>query len=132
MPRGIQWPLNHLSSHKNNYIFIYFGMPLKMDDISVFFIFIFIQIDISCMCNYKSFCSCLRDYQLFYQVPQRRVVSKVTKMVDFDRSRKCMGWNEFLVMIMGSLSSPFIEWIMTLIPQNLTIMPSFNSFNESK
>jgi hypothetical protein len=27
-------------------IFIYFGMPLKMDDISVFFIFIFIQIDI--------------------------------------------------------------------------------------
>jgi len=47
MPHGIQWPLNRLPSHKNNYIFIYFGMPLKMDDIIVFFIFIFIQIDIS-------------------------------------------------------------------------------------
>jgi hypothetical protein len=39
--------MNHLLSHKNNYIFIYFGMPLKMYDINVFFIFIFIQIDIS-------------------------------------------------------------------------------------
>ncbi len=48
MPHGVQWRLNHLSNHKNNYIFIYFGMPLKMDDISVFFIFIFIQINISC------------------------------------------------------------------------------------
>jgi len=47
MLHGIQWPLNHLPSHKNNYIFIYFGMPLKMNDISVFFIFIFIQIDIT-------------------------------------------------------------------------------------
>ncbi len=44
MPCGIQWPLNHLPSRKKNYIFIYFGMPLKMDDIGVFFIFIFIQI----------------------------------------------------------------------------------------
>jgi hypothetical protein len=32
---------------QKNYIFIYFGMPLKMDDINVLFIFIFIQIDIS-------------------------------------------------------------------------------------
>ncbi len=48
MPRGIQWPLNHLRSHKNNYIFIYFGMPLKIDDINIFFIFIFFQIDINC------------------------------------------------------------------------------------
>jgi len=46
MPCGIQWPLNHLPSHKNKYIFIFFGMPLKVDDISAFFIFI--QIDISC------------------------------------------------------------------------------------
>jgi hypothetical protein len=44
MPHGIQWPLNHLPSHKNNYIFIYFGTPLKMDDINAFFI----QIDITC------------------------------------------------------------------------------------
>jgi hypothetical protein len=36
------------SKSQNNYIFIYFGMPLKLDDIRVFFIFIFIQIDISC------------------------------------------------------------------------------------
>jgi hypothetical protein len=47
MPYGVQWPMNHLPSHRNNYIFIYFGMPLKMDDINVFFIFIFIQIDIN-------------------------------------------------------------------------------------
>jgi hypothetical protein len=36
------------SKSQKNYIFIYFVMPLKMDDINVFFIFIFIQIDISC------------------------------------------------------------------------------------
>jgi hypothetical protein len=36
--------MNHLPSRKKNYIFIYFGMSLKMNDISVFFIFI--QIDI--------------------------------------------------------------------------------------
>jgi len=46
MPHGIQWPLNYFPSYKNNYIFIYFGMPPKMDDINVFFIFI--QIDINC------------------------------------------------------------------------------------
>jgi hypothetical protein len=33
---------------KNTYIFIYFGMPFKMDDINVFFIFIFIKMEISC------------------------------------------------------------------------------------
>jgi hypothetical protein len=32
---------------QKKYIFTYFGMPLKMDDICVFFIFIFIQIDIN-------------------------------------------------------------------------------------
>jgi hypothetical protein len=35
------------SKLQKNYIFIYFGMPLKMDDINVFFIFNFIQIDIN-------------------------------------------------------------------------------------
>jgi len=35
------------SKSQITYIFIYFGMPLKMDDISVFSIFIFIQMDIS-------------------------------------------------------------------------------------
>jgi hypothetical protein len=39
--------MNHFLNHKNNYILIYFGMPLKMDNTSVFFIFIFIQIDVS-------------------------------------------------------------------------------------
>jgi hypothetical protein len=38
--------MNHLLNHKNNYIFIYFGMPLN--GISVFFIFILIQMNISC------------------------------------------------------------------------------------
>jgi hypothetical protein len=38
--------MNHLSSHKNNNNFIYFGMPLKKDNMSVFFIFNFIQIDV--------------------------------------------------------------------------------------
>ncbi len=47
MPCGIQWPMIHLPSHKMNYIFIYFVMPLKMDDINLFFIFIFTQINIS-------------------------------------------------------------------------------------
>ncbi len=51
MPHGVQKPMNHFPSHRNIYIFIYFGMPLKMDDIRVFFIFIFIQIDINY--NYK-------------------------------------------------------------------------------
>jgi hypothetical protein len=45
MSCGVQWLMNHLPSHKNNYIFIYFGMPLKMDDIKVFFIFIQININ---------------------------------------------------------------------------------------
>jgi hypothetical protein len=36
------------SKSQKNYIFIYFGMPLKMDDINEFFIFIFIQIIINC------------------------------------------------------------------------------------
>jgi hypothetical protein len=67
--RDIQWALNYLPSCKNNYIFIYFGMPLKMDDINVFFIFIFIQINIgcniNCICNYKPLCSCLCDCKLF-------------------------------------------------------------------
>jgi len=36
------------SKSQKNYMFIYFGMPLKLDDINVFFIFIFTQIDISC------------------------------------------------------------------------------------
>jgi len=39
--------MNHIPSHKNNYIFIYFEMPLKIDDINPFFIFTFIQINIS-------------------------------------------------------------------------------------
>jgi hypothetical protein len=43
--------MDHLLSHKNNYILIYFGMPLEMDNTNVFFIFIFIQIYTSC--NYK-------------------------------------------------------------------------------
>ncbi len=48
MPCGVQFGLrNHLPNGRNNYIFIYFGMPLKMDDMSVLFIFIFIQIDIN-------------------------------------------------------------------------------------
>jgi hypothetical protein len=47
MRHGVEWPMNHLPSHRNNANFIYFGMPLKMDDINVVFIFNFIQIDIS-------------------------------------------------------------------------------------
>jgi len=39
--------MNNLPSRKNNYVLIYYGVPLKMDDINVFFILIFIQIDIS-------------------------------------------------------------------------------------
>jgi hypothetical protein len=67
MSHGVQWLMNHFPNHRNNYIFNYFGVSLKMDDISVFFIFI--QINIShkskshmqlqtiCnhLCNYKSF-----------------------------------------------------------------------------
>jgi hypothetical protein len=68
MPCGVQWPMNHLPSHKNNSIFNFWGMPLKMNDISVFVIFIFIQIDISaslsCICNHKPLCSCLCNYKL--------------------------------------------------------------------
>jgi len=38
MPRGVQWPMNHLPNCRNNYIFIYFWMPQKMDNINTFFI----------------------------------------------------------------------------------------------
>jgi len=38
--------MNHAQRHKNNYIFIYFEMPLEIDDISSFFIFPIIQTDI--------------------------------------------------------------------------------------
>jgi hypothetical protein len=48
LPHDIQWPMNHLPNHKNNYIFIYFGMLVKMNDINILIIFSFIQIDISC------------------------------------------------------------------------------------
>jgi hypothetical protein len=47
MPHGVQWSMIQLPNYRDNYIFIYFGMPLKMNDISVLFIFIFIQINIS-------------------------------------------------------------------------------------
>ncbi len=47
MSRGVQWPMNHLPSHKNNYIFIYFEMPIKMDNKNVLFIFMSIQMNIS-------------------------------------------------------------------------------------
>ncbi len=43
MSHGVQWPMNHNSNHIKNYIFIYFGIPPKMNDINV----LFIQIDIS-------------------------------------------------------------------------------------
>jgi hypothetical protein len=36
-----------LSKLKNNHIFIFYGIPLKMYDKNVLFIFIFILIDIS-------------------------------------------------------------------------------------
>jgi hypothetical protein len=39
--------MNHVQSHKNNYIFIYFETPLEIDDISSFFIFTIIQTNIS-------------------------------------------------------------------------------------
>jgi len=86
------------SKSQNNYIFIYFGMTLKMDDINVFFIFIFIQIDISH--KYKLHMQFANHFVVVYaitnhfcQVPWRIVVSKVTKMVYLDRSCKHMGWN---------------------------------------
>jgi hypothetical protein len=46
IPPNVQWHVNHLPKSQKNYIFINFGMPLKMDDINV--LFIFIQIHISC------------------------------------------------------------------------------------
>jgi hypothetical protein len=39
--------MNYVLSHKNNYTFINFEMPLKIDDINPLLIFTFIQIDIS-------------------------------------------------------------------------------------
>jgi hypothetical protein len=69
-----------------------------MDDINVFFIFI--QIDISC--NYKlhlhfaiarHFLIIYVTTNYFYQVVWKIVKSKVTKMVHFGKSCKCMGWN---------------------------------------
>jgi len=97
MPHGIQWPLNHLSSRKNSYIFIYFGMPLKMDDINVFIIFMFIQIDIKhkyklhIYATAKHFVAVCATTNYFYQVLRKIVVFKVAKMIDLDKSRKCMG-----------------------------------------
>jgi hypothetical protein len=43
---GVQWPESLLKSQKQLH-FHFFGMPLKMNGINVFVIFIFIQIDIS-------------------------------------------------------------------------------------
>jgi hypothetical protein len=82
--------MNHLLSCKN-YIFMYFGMPLKKDDINV--LFIFIQIDISCKfkshiqlqtisCDYKSLLPSAMDNHIYSH-----------KDVDLDISYKCMGWN---------------------------------------
>ncbi len=88
---GVQWPLNHLPSCQNNYIFIYLGMPPKMDDNSVFsFSFSSKSTLVASICyiyNYRPFCC------HFYQVPQKTIILKVTKMVDLDKSHKCMGWN---------------------------------------
>ncbi len=47
IPCGVQWPMNYLLYQINEYIFIYFGMPLKINDINVFFIFLFIQMNSS-------------------------------------------------------------------------------------
>ncbi len=96
MACGIQWPLKHFPNHKKNYNFIYFGMPPKMDDINVFFIFIFIQINISC--KYKlhitnHFVIVYATIGHFYKMPQKIIISKIAKMVDLERSHKHMGWN---------------------------------------
>ncbi len=77
MPRGVQWPMNHLPNRRNNYIFIFWGMPLKMNDINVFVIFIFIQINISaslsCICNHKPLCSCLCKLSLLNAIEDTHI-----------------------------------------------------------
>jgi len=79
-------------------------MPLKMNDISVFFIFISIQINISC--NYKLFMQLCH----FYKMSQKITTFIIAKMVDLDKSCKCMGWNG-----QGSLFYLSFQWNRTLL-----------------
>ncbi len=63
MSHDIHWPMNHLISHENNYIFIYFGMPLKMGDINSFSFSSKSTLiaSLNCICNHKPLCSHLCD-----------------------------------------------------------------------
>jgi len=43
----------------------------------------------------------------FYQVTRGTIISKVTKIVDLDKSRKCMGWNGQDSLLCESSSNPW-------------------------
>ncbi len=100
-PHGVQWPINYLLSHKK-YILIYYGMPLKMDDINTFFIFIFFQINISCKYKLHIFIMAYVTTSHFYQVAWMTIIFKVTKMIDLDKSHKTHGleWTWFFLMLL--------------------------------
>ncbi len=102
MPYGFQWPLNHLPSCKNNYILIYFGMPLKMDDISV--IFIFIQIDINR--KYKSHMQLQTTLWLLMQL--QFVFTKCHEGQSYVKLQKWLIWIEVVNAWVG----------MEMIPRN--------------
>ncbi len=100
MPQCVRWPMNHLQSHKNNYIFIYFGMPLKMDDINVFLILFSskstLVASISCICNYKPFCNRLYDYKLL--LPSAMEDSRKNCWFRHKSQMHGLEWTKLLVM----------------------------------
>ncbi len=91
MQCGVQWLVNHLPSHKNNHIFIYFGMSLKMDDMTVLFLHFHpnqqLIANLSCTCNCKPLCSHVRLQVIFIRCHTRQLWSITTK------SRKHMSLN---------------------------------------
>ncbi len=115
MPHSIRWLMNHLQSCKNNYIFIYFGMPLKMDDINVFVILFSSKstliASISCICNYKPFCNCLCDYKLF--LPSAMEDSRKNCWFGHKSQMHQLEWTKFLVMCFDVWLQRLWSWSQT-------------------
>ncbi len=98
MPRGVQWPMNHIPSCENNYIFIYFEMSLKKFILLLFSSSLSSKLILvtshSCICNYKPLFSCFYDYKLFLPLCHRGQSHQQSKKWWIWTCCKCVGWNE--------------------------------------
>jgi len=115
MSRDVQWPMNHFLNHKNNHIFIYFGMPPKMHDIK-YFSFSFsskstLFASLNYICNYKPLCSHLCDDKLFLLSATKDSCIYNHKNGWFGHKSQMHGleWTWFLVVYLWPYLTPNIQ-----------------------